>query len=42
MKNINWQGVYPVVTTQHFDDMKINFGAIQAMVDSLIKDVVAG
>lgn len=27
MKEINWQGVYPAVTTQYFDDMSINFEA---------------
>ena len=42
MKKINWKGVYPVVTTQYFDDMSINFEATQAMVDSLIKEGVDG
>jgi len=42
MSNSNWQGVYPAVTTQFFDDMSINFSATQAMVDSLIKEGVDG
>ncbi|XQW84218.1 dihydrodipicolinate synthase family protein [Thalassotalea piscium] len=40
--NINWQGVYPAVTTQYHQDMSINFAATQAMVDSLIKEGVDG
>jgi 1-pyrroline-4-hydroxy-2-carboxylate deaminase len=40
--NINWQGVYPAVTTQYFDDMSINLAATQAMVDSLINEGVDG
>jgi len=39
---INWQGVYPAVTTQYFDDKSINFDATQTMVDSLIKEGVDG
>ncbi|KGJ98692.1 dihydrodipicolinate synthetase [Thalassotalea sp. ND16A] len=27
--NINWQGVYPAVTTQYFDDLSIDFAATQ-------------
>ncbi|MFT5755475.1 MAG: 4-hydroxy-tetrahydrodipicolinate synthase [Alteromonadaceae bacterium] len=42
MNNVNWQGVYPAVTTQFFDDMSINFSATQAMIDSLIKEGVDG
>lgn len=42
MKNINWRGVYPAVTTQYFDDMAINIDATQTMVDSLIKEGVDG
>lgn len=42
MNNINWQGVYPAVTTQYFDDMSINFAATQTMIDSLIKEGVDG
>ena len=34
MKDINWQGVYPAVTTQYFDDMSINFEATKNMVNS--------
>jgi 4-hydroxy-tetrahydrodipicolinate synthase len=42
MKNINWKGVYPAVTTQYFDDMSINIDATKNMVDSLIKEGVDG
>ena len=42
MKNINWKGVYPAVTTQYFDDMSINFEATHAMVNSLIKEGIDG
>jgi len=40
--NINWQGVYPAVTTQYFDDMSINFVSTQKMIDSLINEGVDG
>jgi 4-hydroxy-tetrahydrodipicolinate synthase len=42
MSNTNWQGVYPAVTTQYFDDMSINFEATKQMVDSLINEGVNG
>ncbi|MEW6990862.1 dihydrodipicolinate synthase family protein [Colwelliaceae bacterium 6441] len=42
MKKINWQGVYPAVTTQYFDDFSVNFEATKNMVDSLIKEGVDG
>jgi len=42
MNNVNWQGVYPAVTTQFFDDMSINFAATQTMIDNLIKEGVDG
>lgn len=42
MMTINWQGVYPAVTTQYFDDYSINFEATKNMVDSLIKEGVDG
>ena len=42
MKEINWQGVYPAVTPQYFDDMSINFEATKNMVDSLMKEGVHG
>lgn len=42
MMKINWQGVYPAVTTQYFDDYSINFEATKNMVDSLIKEGVDG
>lgn len=40
--NIDWQGVYPAVTTQYNDDMSINFASTEAMVDSLINEGVDG
>ncbi|WP_206484025.1 dihydrodipicolinate synthase family protein [Thalassotalea sp. G2M2-11] len=40
--NVNWQGVYPAVTTQYHDDMSVNLEATQHMVDSLIKEGVDG
>jgi len=40
--NVNWQGVYPAVTTQYFDDMSINFAATQKMIDNLINEGVDG
>ena len=42
MKNVNWQGVYPAVTTLHFDDMLINLQARHAMVDSPMKERLDG
>ncbi len=42
MKNINWSGVFPAVTTQYHDDYTINFRAIQKMIDDLINDGVHG
>lgn len=39
---VNWQGVYPAVTTQYNDDLSINFSATQKMVDNLINDGVDG
>jgi len=42
MMKINWQGVYPAVTTQYFDDYSINLSATQKMVDELIKEGVDG
>ena len=40
--NVNWQGVYPEVTTQYNDDLTINFETTKAMVDRLIKKGVVG
>jgi len=39
--NVNWQGVYPAVTTQYNEDLSINFEATTNMVDTIIKEVVA-
>lgn len=40
--SIDWQGVYPAVTTQFNDDLSINFEATQQMVDNLIREGVHG
>ena len=42
MMNINWQGVYPAVTTQYNDDLSINFLATTDMINSLINEGVDG
>ncbi|WP_462159709.1 dihydrodipicolinate synthase family protein [Pseudoalteromonas sp. GB56] len=39
---VNWQGVYPAVTTQFNDDDSINFETTAAMIDTLIKEGVHG
>jgi dihydrodipicolinate synthase/N-acetylneuraminate lyase len=36
---VNWQGVYPVVTTQ-YQHLSINFEATQTMIDTIIKEGV--
>lgn len=40
--NINWQGVFPAVTTQFREDMSIDMAETQRVVDELIKDGVTG
>ncbi|PCK32237.1 dihydrodipicolinate synthase family protein [Pseudoalteromonas piscicida] len=39
---VNWQGVYPAVTTQFHDDESINFDTTTAMIDNLINEGVHG
>ncbi|WP_246239852.1 dihydrodipicolinate synthase family protein [Pseudoalteromonas caenipelagi] len=39
---IDWQGVYPAVTTQFNDDGSINFETTKSMVDALINEGVHG
>ncbi len=39
---VNWQGVYPAVTTQYNDDLSINFAATQKMIDTIINEGVDG
>ncbi len=39
---VNWQGVYPAVTTQYNDNLSIDFEATQKMVDTIIKEGVDG
>ncbi|MCF2826501.1 MULTISPECIES: dihydrodipicolinate synthase family protein [unclassified Pseudoalteromonas] len=40
--NVNWQGVYPAVTTQFHDDESINFDTTKEMIDNLINEGVHG
>ena len=40
--NVNWQGVYPAVTTQYNEDLSINFEATTKMVDTIINEGVNG
>ena len=40
--SINWQGVYPAVTTQFNQDDSINFESTQQMLDNLINEGVHG
>ncbi|BBN81757.1 dihydrodipicolinate synthase family protein [Pseudoalteromonas sp. A25] len=39
---IDWQGVYPAVTTQFNDDGSINFETTKGMIDALINEGVHG
>ena len=39
---IDWQGVFPAVTTQFNEDLSINYSETQRVVDDLIKDGVTG
>ncbi|MCF2857065.1 dihydrodipicolinate synthase family protein [Pseudoalteromonas sp. SMS1] len=39
---VNWQGVYPAVTTQFNDDESINFETTKAMINSLVEEGVHG
>ncbi|MEO2279574.1 dihydrodipicolinate synthase family protein [Pseudoalteromonas pernae] len=39
---VNWQGVYPAVTTQFNDDDSINLETTAAMIDTLVKEGVHG
>jgi 4-hydroxy-tetrahydrodipicolinate synthase len=39
---IDWQGVFPAVTTQFNEDLSINLAETQRVVDDLIKDGVTG
>ena len=40
--SINWQGVYPAVTTQFNSDDSINYDSTQQMLDNLINEGVHG
>ena len=40
--NIDWQGVFPAVTTQFREDISIDLAETQRVVDELIKDGVTG
>ena len=37
-----WQGVYPAATTQFKEDLSIDLGQTQRVVDNLVKDGVHG
>ncbi|MCC2615015.1 dihydrodipicolinate synthase family protein [Aestuariibacter halophilus] len=39
---VNWQGVYPAVTTQFFSDERIDIPSTQAMLDTLVNEGVHG
>ncbi|MCF2908982.1 dihydrodipicolinate synthase family protein [Pseudoalteromonas sp. DL2-H2.2] len=39
---VNWQGVYPAVTTQFNDDESINFETTKSMINTLIEEGVHG
>jgi 4-hydroxy-tetrahydrodipicolinate synthase len=39
---INWQGVFPAVTTQFREDMSVDVDATVKVIDALIKDGVSG
>jgi 1-pyrroline-4-hydroxy-2-carboxylate deaminase len=39
---IDWQGVFPAVTTQFNEDLSINYAETQRVVDDLIRDGVTG
>ncbi|TMP38976.1 dihydrodipicolinate synthase family protein [Pseudoalteromonas rubra] len=39
---VDWQGVYPAVTTQFNDDESINFDTTKAMINTLIEEGVHG
>lgn len=39
---VNWQGVFPAVTTQFNEDFSINYSETQRVVDNLIADGVTG
>ncbi|KZN28648.1 dihydrodipicolinate synthase [Pseudoalteromonas luteoviolacea S2607] len=39
---VNWQGVYPAVTTQFNDDESINFETTKTMINSLVEEGVHG
>lgn len=39
---INWQGVFPAVTTQFREDMSVDVDATAKVIDALIKDGVSG
>ncbi|KZN58661.1 dihydrodipicolinate synthase [Pseudoalteromonas luteoviolacea CPMOR-1] len=40
--NVDWQGVYPAVTTQFNEDETVNFETTKSMINSLIEDGVHG
>ena len=39
---VNWQGVFPAVTTQFREDMSVDVDATAKVMDALISDGVSG
>ena len=39
---VNWEGVFPAVTTQFRDDYSVDIEATRRVIDALIRDGVAG
>lgn len=40
--NVNWQGVFPAISTQFNDDGSINYGSNARMLEDLIRDGIDG
>lgn len=42
MARIDWQGVFPAVTTQFREDFSLDLAATQKVIDGLVRDGVSG
>ena len=42
MKKVNWEGVFPAVTTQFRDDFSVDLDATGRVIDALVRDGVSG
>ena len=42
MAKVNWQGVFPAVTTQFREDFSLDLDATRNVMDALIRDGVSG